>query len=116
MDTYFCRGAGEAVCSPRFSFHGFRCARIQGLRAALEAGDVAALVIHNDLQPTGIFCCGSPIVDRLQGRIAWGQRGNFPEAPTNCPQQNERLGRSGDAQVFVDTKDITTNGNFFCRE
>lgn len=102
-DTFICAGAKEETFAPRFTFHGFRYARLEGLRGPLAAADITALVLHNDLRKIGTFSCGSPIVNRLQSCIVWGQRGNFFEAPTDCPQRDERLGWSGDAQIFVDT-------------
>jgi alpha-L-rhamnosidase len=102
-DVYICQGAAEERYAPRFTFHGFRYARVEGLTSPLQETDITAWVLHNDLTPIGEFDCGSPMVNRLQSCIVWGQRGNFLEAPTDCPQRDERLGWSGDAQVFVDT-------------
>ena len=102
-DVYICKGAAEEIYMPRFTFHGYRYAEIEGLRSALRAEDVSACVLHNDLKQTGKFSCSDPLINQLQSNIVWGQRGNFLEAPTDCPQRDERLGWSGDAQVFVDT-------------
>ncbi len=102
-DHYICRGLTEESYTPRFTFHGFRYASIGGLSQKPKLEDIKALVLHNDLKPTGSFSTSSPSLNRLQSCIRWGQRGNFLEAPTDCPQRDERLGWSGDAQVFVDT-------------
>jgi len=102
-DTYICKGAKEESYCPRFTFHGFRYAQIAGVEGKLKSEDLTALVLHNDLEATGSFSCSNPMVNRLQSCIRWGQRGNFLEAPTDCPQRDERLGWSGDAQVFVET-------------
>ncbi|MET0263352.1 MAG: family 78 glycoside hydrolase catalytic domain [Rariglobus sp.] len=110
-DTYICAGRGSDSASddgsetwhPHFTFHGFRYAEISGLTDTPKPADLRALVLHNDLARTGTFTTSNALVNRLQRCIVWGQRGNFLEAPTDCPQRDERLGWSGDAQVFVGT-------------
>jgi alpha-L-rhamnosidase len=101
-DVYYCTGGEAESYMPRFTFHGFRYAQIEGYDG-LEEQDLTACVLHNDLKKTGAFDCSDFLVNQLQSCIVWGQRGNFLEAPTDCPQRDERLGWSGDAQVFVDT-------------
>lgn len=103
-DTYVCRGGGEPEeWAPRFTFHGFRYAEISGLESEPGPDDLLACVVHSDLRPTGDFTCSNPLVNRLHLNIRWGQRGNFLDVPTDCPQRDERLGWTGDAQVFVGT-------------
>ena len=102
-DQYICRGDDMEVFSPRFTCHGFRYLSIEGLKHPLKAEHIQALVLHNDLEPIGRFSCSSGKVNKLQQCIRWGQRSNFIEAPTDCPQRDERLGWTGDAQVFVNT-------------
>ena len=109
-DTYTMRGdaAGE-VWSPRFTFHGFRYAEISyherwdGELAPFDRATVTGLALMSDTPETGTFECSDPLVNQLQANIAWGQRGNFLEVPTDCPQRDERLGWTGDAQVFAPT-------------
>jgi len=101
-DVYYCKGGDEESYMPRFTFHGFRYAQVEGY-AGLEAQDLTACVLHNDLKRTGQFKCSNPLINQLQSCVVWGQRGNFLEAPTDCPQRDERLGWSGDVQVFVNT-------------
>jgi alpha-L-rhamnosidase len=75
---------------------------------------LTALVLHTDMKPTGRFSCSKPILNRLNQNIRWGQRGNFLDLPTDCPQRDERLGWTGDAQVFVGTAAFHYNvRNFF---
>jgi alpha-L-rhamnosidase len=102
-DCYICNGAEEESYQPHFTFHGFRYVQVEGVRSSLSAEDLQACVLHNDLAPLGKFRTSNVMVNQLQDCIRWGQRGNFLEAPTDCPQRDERLGWSGDAQVFVDT-------------
>lgn len=102
-DTYTCRGDAEEVYEPTFTFHGFRYVEITGLDAAPALDAVTGVVLHSDTPRTGSFACSHDMVNQLQSNITWGQRGNFLEVPTDCPQRDERLGWTGDAQVFVRT-------------
>ncbi|MEO0588302.1 MAG: family 78 glycoside hydrolase catalytic domain, partial [Planctomycetota bacterium] len=114
-DTYTLRGdpAGE-TWTPRFTFHGFRYAaiechenwRLKQHAPQLEpftSSTLTGLVMHNDMTRTGTFATGHALVDRLHQNIVWGLRSNFLEVPTDCPQRNERLGWTGDAQIFAPT-------------
>ncbi len=105
-DFYTAKGdpKGE-TWEPRFTFHGFRYVEIDGL-----TGDetplpdaITGVVMHSDTPRTGDFTTNDPLINQLQRNIDWGQRGNFLEVPTDCPQRNERLGWMGDAQVFSRT-------------
>lgn len=102
-DTYVCSGDGCEVYIPRFTFHGFRYVELSGLKAMPRPDAVTGLVWHSGMKRTGFFDCSDPMVNRLQENIRWGQRGNFLEIPTDCPQRDERLGWTGDAQVFIPT-------------
>ena len=64
---------------------------------------ITGIVVSSDLTPTGTFASSNALVNRLQQNIVWGQRGNFLDIPTDCPQRDERLGWTGDAQVFAPT-------------
>ena len=100
-DTYTLRGDPDSeTWSPRFTFHGFRYASVT-TDATVER--VEALVLHTDMTRTGWFQCSEPLVDRLHENAAWGWRGNTVSVPTDCPQRDERLGWTGDLQVFAPT-------------
>ncbi|MCF7688547.1 MAG: glycoside hydrolase family 78 protein, partial [Cephaloticoccus sp.] len=103
-DFYILRGdpAGE-TWEPKFTFHGFRYVEVSGHAGDLTADAVTGIVLHSDTPRTGDFTCSDPLINQLQRNIDWGQRGNFLEVPTDCPQRNERLGWMGDAQVFSRT-------------
>lgn len=101
-DTYICKGGGEETWEPGFTFHGFRYVEVEGLPAGAEI-DITGLAIQSDAASTGEFSCSNPLLNQLQHNIRWGQSSNFLEAPTDCPQRNERLGWTGDAQVFIRT-------------
>ena len=102
-DTYVCRGGGFEIYEPRFTFHGFRYVELSGLKTKPSLDAVTGLVWHTEMTPTGTFTTSNPQVNQLQSNIRWGQRSNFLEAPTDCPQRDERLGWTGDAQVFIPT-------------
>ncbi|NGZ76969.1 alpha-L-rhamnosidase [Saccharibacillus alkalitolerans] len=101
--TYLCRGGGAETYRPSFTFQGFRYVRLTGFPEPIDPDDFAGEVIHTDMRPTGFFECSDPRINRLQRNIVWGQRGNFLDIPTDCPQRDERLGWTGDAQVFIRT-------------
>ena len=100
-DRYICAGGGEETWEPRFTFHGFRYVEITGITPA--PGTLTAVVIHSALADTGTFECSDPLINQLQRCIVRGQKGNFLDLPTDCPQRDERLGWSGDAQIFAPT-------------
>lgn len=93
------------VCSvlPHFTFYGFRYVRLNGFPKDINAADFKAHVIHSDLERTGFLETSNPKINRLFQNALWGQKGNFLDVPTDCPQRDERLGWTGDAQIFSGT-------------
>jgi alpha-L-rhamnosidase len=102
-DRYTLRGEGTETWEPRFTFHGFRYAEVDGWPGALGADDLRAVVCHSDLERTGWFECSDPLLNRFHENVVWSMRGNFLDVPTDCPQRDERLGWTGDIQVFAPT-------------
>ncbi|WP_176541405.1 family 78 glycoside hydrolase catalytic domain, partial [Bacillus sp. AFS076308] len=94
-DVYICNGE-EQTFLPHFTFHGFRYICIEGLED-IELENFTACVLHTEMEETGTFTSSNPLVNQLQSNIQWGQRGNFLDIPTDCPQRDERLGWTGDA-------------------
>ena len=103
QDTYILKGGGEERFEPHFTFHGFRYLKIEGYPGEINPADFTAVTLYSDMEKTGEFHCSNPLVNQLQHNIQWGQRGNFLDVPTDCPQRDERLGWTGDAQVFSRT-------------
>lgn len=112
MDTFICKG-GEETFMPHFTFHGFRYICVEGMGEDLNLDDFTACALHTDMEETGEFSCSSELVNQLQSNIQWGQRGNFLDVPTDCPQRDERLGWTGDAQVFCKTAGFNMNTALF---
>ncbi|MHC4204092.1 MAG: family 78 glycoside hydrolase catalytic domain [Planctomycetota bacterium] len=102
-DTYICKGNGEETWEPRFTFHGFRYVEITGYPGKPPLDTISGVVLQSDTPLAGAFECSNPMVNQLYKNIVWGQRGNFIEVPTDCPQRDERLGWTGDAQIFIRT-------------
>ena len=101
--TYTLKGGEAETYEPRFSFFGFRYASINGFPGELTPEDLTGVVVHSDMKPTGSFECSNALINQLQHNIQWGQKGNFVDVPTDCPQRDERLGWTGDAQAFCRT-------------
>ena len=113
-DTYILKGDpnGE-IYTPRFTFHGFRYLEISGLADALPLENVAAVVLYSDMEDTGTLSTSDDLVNQLACNTYWGQRGNFLSVPTDCPQRDERMGWSGDAQIFCGTAAYNMNVKTF---
>ncbi|MEU9731827.1 family 78 glycoside hydrolase catalytic domain [Streptomyces sp. NPDC048002] len=103
VDTLILSGSGPLTWEPRFTLHGFRYAEITGWVGEMTADQVSARVYHSDMRRTGWFECSDPLVNRLHENVVWSMRGNFVDLPTDCPQRDERLGWTGDIQVFTPT-------------
>ncbi|MFD0671217.1 family 78 glycoside hydrolase catalytic domain [Cohnella sp. GCM10027633] len=101
---YTLKGTGAPeTYEPRFTFQGFRYIRLTGFGPEIDLSRFAGVVLHSDMEATGSFECSDPLVNQLQRNIEWGLRGNFLDVPTDCPQRDERLGWTGDAQMFIRT-------------
>ncbi|RFM27788.1 alpha-L-rhamnosidase [Deminuibacter soli] len=114
--TYVLKGGGEEQFEPHFTFHGFRYIKVEGYPGELKPEDFTAVTLYSDMPPTGTFSTSNALINQLQHNIQWGQKGNFLDVPTDCPQRDERLGWTGDAQVFSRTASFNMNvNNFFAK-
>ncbi|MGE4587020.1 MAG: family 78 glycoside hydrolase catalytic domain [Mangrovibacterium sp.] len=102
-NTYILKGEGVETFEPHFTWQGFRFVKVEGYPGELKPENFTATALYSDMVSTGSFSCSDELVNRLQENIRWGQRGNFLDVPTDCPQRDERLGWTGDAQVFART-------------
>lgn len=110
---YICRGKEKEIYRPWFTFQGFQYAKIISFPTAVQPECFTAHVVHSDMQQTGTFSCSSPLLNQLHHNILWGMKGNFLDVPTDCPQRDERLGWTGDVQVFARTSNLLMNTNAF---
>ncbi|WP_164981309.1 alpha-L-rhamnosidase [Silvibacterium dinghuense] len=115
-DHYILAGKGVETYQPSFTFHGFRYLEITGISAALAKSAVNAVVLHTDALETTKLETGSPMINQLWSNILWGQRSNFVGVPTDCPQRDERLGWTADAQVFWRTASYNMDLAAFSRK
>ncbi len=90
--------------------------KIDGFPGALQPENLTAIALYSDMMPTGEFNTSNELLNQLQHNIQWGQKGNFLDVPTDCPQRDERLGWTGDAQAFFRTAAYNMNvHNFFTK-
>src|SRR2546429_3255940 len=109
---YTAKGQGTESFQPHFTFQGFRYVSVSGWPGEVNPEDFTGMVVHSAVARTGSFEASNPLLNRLQHNIIWGQKGNFLDVPTDCPQRDERLGWTGDAQVFArDRKSTRLNSS-----
>jgi alpha-L-rhamnosidase len=108
--SYDLNGEQQTI-EPHFTFFGFRYVQVEGIE--VNPGDYQAIALHSDMSSTGSFETSNPLLNQLQSNIRWGQKGNFLDVPTDCPQRDERLGWTGDAEVFSRTASFNFNVNQF---
>ena len=109
-------GEGTTVFEPTMTFYGFRYIKIEGLEGDPNLDDFTAEVVYSGFENTGTFSSSNAIINQLQSNIEWGFHDNFVDVPTDCPQRDERLGWTGDAQVFFRTASFLGNVDTFFRK
>ncbi len=110
---YIFKGEGVETYEPVFTFQGFQYIKIENYKGTFSKDDFEGVVIHSDMEQTGNFECSSALINQLQSNIRWGQKGNFLDVPTDCPQRDERMGWTGDAQAFAPTACFNYNTSAF---
>ena len=116
QNTYILKGGGPETFEPHFTWQGFRYVRIDAYPGEVTAENFTAVALYSDMRPTGKFTTSHPLINQLQHNIQWGQKGNFLDVPTDCPQRDERLGWTGDAQAFSRTATFNFDvHNFFAK-
>ncbi|MGS2741641.1 family 78 glycoside hydrolase catalytic domain [Sinomicrobium sp. M5D2P17] len=115
-NIYILNGKGSENFEPHFTWQGFRYIRIRGNVKNISADNFKAVTLYSDMRKTGSFTTSNELLNQLQHNIEWGQKGNFLDVPTDCPQRDERLGWTGDAQVFFRTAAFNMHvDNFFVK-
>lgn len=116
QDIYILKEGTEQIFEPHFTFQGFRYVKVEGYPGELKPGDLTAVALYSDMEVTGKFSTSNALLNQLQHNIQWGQKGNFVDVPTDCPQRDERLGWTGDAQAFANTAAYNMNvAGFFTK-
>jgi len=100
-DSYVLKGSDVETWEPRFTYHGFQYVELTGFPGTPTLDSITGIVAHSDLRITSSFESSDPLVNKIYLNTLWGQRSNYFEVPTDCPQRDERLGWTGDAQVFI---------------
>lgn len=100
-NTYILKGGAEEIYEPHFTFHGYRYVEVIGLPEPPTQNTITGIVVHSDAEMTSSFECSDPMLNQLHSNIVWGQRSNYFEVPTDCPQRDERLAWTGDVQIFM---------------
>jgi alpha-L-rhamnosidase len=113
IDTYVLNGQSQLL-EPHFTYHGFRYAKISGI--APTKVNCKAIAVYSQLKHTGTFSCSNPMLNQLQHNIVWSLNSNFVDIPTDCPQRSERLGWTGDAQIFCRTAAFNKNVDTFYKK
>ncbi len=116
QNKYILAGGTQEIFEPHFTWQGFRYIKVEGIAGALNPADFEAVALYSNMEKTGTFTTDNVLINQLQHNIEWGQRGNFIDIPTDCPQRDERLGWTGDAQAFSRTATFNMNvNNFFAK-
>ncbi len=110
---FILKGEGEEVFEPQFTFQGFQFVAVDGYPGEVKPENFTGVVLHSDMPAIGAWECNNPLLNQLQHNIVWGQKGNFVDVPTDCPQRDERLGWTGDAQAFIGTACYNMDVNAF---
>jgi len=113
---YVLKGNGVETFEPHFTFHGFRYVMIEEHPGNPDRSDFTAVVLHSRMEPSGTFECSNPLLNSLHHNILWSWKGNAVDVPTDCPQRDERMGWTGDAQVFIRTACFLTRSATFYRK
>ena len=112
---YTCKN-GKQTFKPALTFYGFRYVRVDSYPSAIDPDNFVAVEVHSDLKRTGYIESSDPLLNQLFSNIIWGQKDNFLDIPSDCPQRDERLGWMGDAQIFIRTASYNYNVLKFFRK
>lgn len=107
---------GQVIFRPHFTFQGFRYLYVEDYPRDVRVQDFTACAVYSDMEQTGEFQCSNPDLNQLHHNILWGMKSNFLDVPTDCPQRNERVGWTGDAQIFCRTSCFLMNTDNFWKK
>jgi alpha-L-rhamnosidase len=113
---YILAGNTQETYEPHFTYQGFRYVKLEGFGGKPDTSGIYAVALYSDMKTTGSLTTSNPLLNQLQHNIQWGQKGNFLDVPTDCPQRDERLGWTGDAQAFSRTAEYNMDvAGFFTK-
>ena len=115
-ETTYILDGNEHTLKPSLTFQGFRYVRVDSFPGEVALSDFCAKVIYSDMKRVGDFSCGNEKLNQLYSNVIWGQRGNYIDIPTDCPQRDERIGWTGDTQVFCRTATLNYDVEKFFRK
>ena len=113
---YILAGGSTETFKPSFTWQGFRYVRIDECPEDTDIIEMRAVAVHSDIKRTGYFECGNGKINQLYHNVIWGQKSNYVDVPTDCPQRNERLGWTGDAVAFIRTAAVNFDVERFSRK
>ncbi|MBG9713937.1 alpha-L-rhamnosidase [Bacillus cereus] len=114
--VHIAKGEAEEKFEPHFTYQGFRYVKISGLTQPSQIADFEGIVLHTDMEKVTEFETSNPLINQLHHNVEWSQRGNFFDVPTDCPQRDDRLGWTGDAQMFIGTATQIMNVQSFFKK
>ena len=115
--SYVLSGDGTETFKPTFTWQGFRFVRIDEYPTdEISLCDFEGIVVYSNIRRSSVFSCGNQKINQLYSNIIWGQKGNFIDIPTDCPQRDERIGWTGDAQIFARAAAINFDVERFFRK
>ncbi|CUB09871.1 Bacterial alpha-L-rhamnosidase [Bacillus cereus] len=114
--VYIAKGEEEETFEPHFTYQGFRYVKISGLTQPPQIADFEGGVLHTDMEKATEFETSNSLINQLHHNVEWSQRGNFFDVPTDCPQRDDRLGWTGDAQMFIGTAAQIMNVQLFFKK
>jgi len=112
-DFYILKGEGRETWEPIFTYHGFRYVQVEGYPGTPTTSNLTGIQIYSSAEQTGYFKCSNDLINSIYKNILNGQKGNMHSVPTDCPQRDERLGWTGDAQMFAPTANYNMNMSGF---
>lgn len=115
-DVYIMKGAASEIYEPRFTYHGFRYAQIEGYPGQLTGDDISACIVHSDVEEAGSFQCSDELYNRIHSAMKWTVINNLHSIPTDCPQRNERRGWMADAHISSDAAICNYDMHWFYRK
>ncbi len=110
--TYICKDGFQSF-KPTLTFYGYRYIRLDKYPSEVNKDSFTSIAVYSELARTGNIECSDSLIDQLFSNALWGQRSNFLDVPTDCPQRDERMGWLGDAQVFINTASYNYDVNRF---